>query len=154
MDKTEVITIKPPRIARVAYRIIGTSPYCQLRFSQKAMNQMAEKMTAGQQARKGKAREARSFEDDYQQAFHISTDGWYGIPASSFRQALISACRLVGFKMTLAKLSVFVEADGFDRVDGRTGHPATCVDGTDGSYRTCVPERGWSGLQRSAPSGG
>jgi hypothetical protein len=118
MDKTEVITIKPPRIARVAYRIIGTSPYCQLRFSQKAMNQMAEKMTAGQQARKGKAREARSFEDDYQQAFHVSTDGWYGIPASSFRQALISACRLVGFKMTLAKLSVFVEADGFDRVDG------------------------------------
>jgi hypothetical protein len=31
---------------------------------------------------------------------------------------MISACRLVGFKMTLAKLSVFVVADTFDRVDG------------------------------------
>jgi hypothetical protein len=27
---------------------------------------------------------------------------------------MISACRLVGFKMTLAKLSLFVEADGVD----------------------------------------
>jgi hypothetical protein len=31
---------------------------------------------------------------------------------------MISACRLVGFKMTLAKLSVFVEADGWDQQDG------------------------------------
>ena len=31
---------------------------------------------------------------------------------------MISACRLVGFKMTLAKLSVFVEADDFDVQDG------------------------------------
>jgi hypothetical protein len=31
---------------------------------------------------------------------------------------MISACRLVGFKMTLAKLSTFVEADGFDLQDG------------------------------------
>jgi hypothetical protein len=31
---------------------------------------------------------------------------------------MISACRLVGFKMTLAKMSIFVEADGFDADDG------------------------------------
>jgi hypothetical protein len=30
---------------------------------------------------------------------------------------MISACRLVGFKMTLAKLSVFVEADGVDALE-------------------------------------
>jgi hypothetical protein len=28
---------------------------------------------------------------------------------------MISACRLVSFKMTLAKMSVFVEADGWDK---------------------------------------
>jgi hypothetical protein len=28
---------------------------------------------------------------------------------------MISACRLVGFKMTLAKMSIFVEADGHDK---------------------------------------
>jgi hypothetical protein len=41
-----------------------------------------------------------------------------GIPAGAFRAAMISACRLVGFKMTLAKLSLFVVADGFDRDEG------------------------------------
>lgn len=37
--------------------------------------------------------------------------------AAAFRAGMISACRLVGFKMTLAKLSVFIEADGFDAKD-------------------------------------
>jgi hypothetical protein len=32
---------------------------------------------------------------------------------------MISACRLVGFKMTIAKLSVFVQPDGFDGDDGQ-----------------------------------
>ena len=32
---------------------------------------------------------------------------------------MIDACRLVGFKMTHAKISVFVEADGFDATDGK-----------------------------------
>ncbi len=49
---------------------------------------------------------------------HISQKGWRGIPASCFRQACISACRLVGFKMTLAKLALFVEADGIDADEG------------------------------------
>lgn len=79
---------------------------------------MKAKHEAGGTAKKGKAREPRDFDDDFRQAMHVSTSGWYGIPASAFRQAMISACRLVGFKMTLAKLSVFVAADGFDRVDG------------------------------------
>jgi hypothetical protein len=32
---------------------------------------------------------------------------------------MISACRLVGFKMTLAKLSIFVEADGYDKQESQ-----------------------------------
>jgi hypothetical protein len=32
---------------------------------------------------------------------------------------MIDACRLVGFKMTMAKMSVFVEADGLDLVSGQ-----------------------------------
>jgi hypothetical protein len=31
---------------------------------------------------------------------------------------MISACRLVGFAMTLAKLSIFIEADGYDKDEG------------------------------------
>lgn len=112
------VQIKPANIQQASFRIIGTAPYVQARFSAKAMQAMREKMIAGSQATKSKAKQARNFDDDFEQAKHYSTEGWIGIPASAFRQALISACRLVGFRMTLAKLSVFVNADGFDRIDG------------------------------------
>lgn len=112
------IQIAAPRMRTVEFAVKGTAPYVQARFSAKAMQAMASKMAAGSVSRKGVKRDPRDFDDDYRQAMHLSTDGWHGIPAGAFRQAMISACRLVGFKMTLAKLSVFVEADGFDRVDG------------------------------------
>lgn len=117
--------IKAPDIRTAAFNIRGTAPYVQARFSGKAMQAMMSKMamdaTQKKQARaKGKdeARPARDFDEDYRNAMHISTEKWHGIPAGAFRQAMISACRLVGFKMTLAKLSVFVSADGFDAIDG------------------------------------
>lgn len=116
-DATRV-AIKAPNIKTAVFRLVGTAPYAQARFSAKAMQAMADKMTAGSTAGSKKVRSARDFEDDYRQAMHRSVDGWLGIPAGAFRQAMISACRLVGFKMTLAKLSVFVDADGFDAVDG------------------------------------
>lgn len=114
----QTVTIKPANILRAEFSIRGTAPYVQARFSGKAMQAMMSKMAAGSTAKKGSAKAARDFDDDYRQAMHKSRDGWHGIPAGAFRQAMISACRLVGFKMTLAKLSVFVEADGFDAVDG------------------------------------
>jgi hypothetical protein len=117
-SSTAVTQITPPKISTVVFTIRGTAPFVQARFSAKAMQAMKSKMLAGSTAKGKKARDARNFEDDFHQAQHISTDGWVGIPASAFRQGIISACRLVGFKMTLAKLSVFVEADGFDAVDG------------------------------------
>ena len=112
------VQIKPPKIETAVFNIKGTAPFVQARFSAKAMQAMKAKMLEGSTAKGKKVREARDFEDDFRQAMHVSTDGWVGIPASAFRQAIISACRLVGFRMTLAKLSVFVEADGFDKVDG------------------------------------
>ena len=47
-----------------------------------------------------------------------SKEGWHGIPAPAFRNAAVSACKICGFHMTKAKLSLFVEADGFDAQDG------------------------------------
>lgn len=123
----ETVTIKAPSIAKAKFRIVGTAPYVQLRFSEKAINAMAEKMKAGSQANKKKTREARDFDEDFRQAQHVATEGWPGIPASAFRNGLISACRLVGFKMTLAKLSLFVEGDGFDKVDAV---PLIKIEGT------------------------
>lgn len=116
--KSTAVVIKPANIQSAVFKITGTAPLVQARFSAKAMQAMKSKMEAGSTANKSRAKAARDFDDDYEQAKHISTDGWQGIPAGAFRNAMISACRLVGFKMTLAKLSVFVKADGFDRVDG------------------------------------
>ena len=115
--KTECV-IAAPNLQRAEFTIIGTAPYVQHKFPQKAKQMMMDKQQQGAQAKKGKAREAKNFQDVYEGAQHKTADGKNGIPASAFRAALISACRLVGFKMTLAKLSVFVEADGFDVEDG------------------------------------
>lgn len=117
-QEQERVSIKAPNIKKAVFKIQGTAPYVQARFSAKAMQAMMSKMAAGPTSAGKKVRNARDFDDDYKQAMHISNEGWHGIPASAFRQAIISACRLVGFKMTLAKLSVFIESDGFDAVDG------------------------------------
>ena len=110
--------ISKPNIERLVLKIVGNAPYVQNKFSQKAREQMRQTQEAGSVARKGKKREPKDFQQAYEQALHVSEEGWYGIPAASFRAAMISACRLVGFKMTLAKLSVFVFADGLDADEG------------------------------------
>lgn len=114
----EAISIKPLNIQRLNIRLIGTAPLMQNRFSAKAMTMMADKQRAGSTAKKGTKREARNFEEDFQQAMHRSTEGWIGVPASALRNACIDVCRVAGFKMVMAKMSLFVNADGLDVVDG------------------------------------
>jgi hypothetical protein len=111
------IAVAAPKFEIATIRIRGTAPLVQHKFSAKLRRQMVEKQQAGSTATKGKKREPKDFEQTYRDAMHISREGWHGIPAPAFRSAMISACRLVGYKMTLAKLSVFVLADGFDRDD-------------------------------------
>jgi hypothetical protein len=115
---SNVIQIKAPNLQTATFRIIGTAPLVQAKFSQKAKEMMMATQAAGSQAKSKKVREAKNFDETCDQSVHYSRDGWVGIPAGAFRAAMISACRLVGFKMTLAKLSLFVVADGFDRDEG------------------------------------
>jgi hypothetical protein len=116
MSTTQAVTIKAPNLQTVAIRIAGKAPYMQHRFSKKA--EIMEKQQQGSTAKGKKQHAARDFEADFRAAQHRSPDGWCGIPAPAFRAALIAACRLVGYQMTKAKLSVFVEADGFCAADG------------------------------------
>jgi len=118
-NNTEVVTISPPNFIKLQFEIQGTAPFVQARFSAKAMQAMKAKHLAGSTAGKGKKREPRDFEDDFEQAKHVSTDGWIGVPAAALRNACIDVCRMAGFKMTHAKMSIFVEADGYDKVDGQ-----------------------------------
>jgi hypothetical protein len=116
MSKTTV-NISAPNMGTLRVSLIGTAPLMIARFSQKSMQAMLEKHVAGSQANKKRAKVARDLDADFNGARHISEEGWDGIHAGAFRAAMISACRLVGFKMTLAKLSLFIHADGYDKVD-------------------------------------
>ncbi|MDQ5917087.1 MAG: hypothetical protein QG660_196 [Pseudomonadota bacterium] len=112
------VAIKAPDFRVVEFKITGTAPYVQHKFSQKARNQIIATQQAGSTAKGKKAREPKDFEAVYAGAMHRSHEGWCGIPAGAFRNAMISACRTVGYKMTHAKLAAFVLADGFDVDDG------------------------------------
>lgn len=118
-DNTTAIHIAPPNIKVGELWIKGTAPLVVHKFSSKVKGKMREKQMAGSTAKSKNKREAKDFDALFNDARHISFDGWDGIPASAFRNACIDACRLVGFKMTMAKLSIFVEADGFDRDEGK-----------------------------------
>lgn len=112
---TTNVTIKAPDMRTAVFNIVGSAPLMTAKFSKKA--ELMSKMSEGKSASSRKLRPARDFEKDAKDAAYQSEEGWHGINASSFRNAMISACRLVGFKMTLAKLSIFIEADGYDQQD-------------------------------------
>lgn len=112
MDK--IVTIKAPNFKVANFRLIGIAPLVIHRFSAKTKSQMKAKMEEGKSASSRKIREAVNTDTLYSDAKYVSPEGWEGFNASAIRNAMISACRLVGYKMTLAKLSLFVEADGWD----------------------------------------
>jgi len=116
--QVEKITISAPSITTAEFKIKGTDPYVQCKFSQKALNEMRETQSLGSVAAKGRARKPKDFEGLFEASIHYSKEGWAGIPASAFRTAMVDACRLAGFNMRMAKMSVFVVADGYDATEG------------------------------------
>ena len=111
------ITIAPPDLPVVEFVIRGTAPLVQNRFPAKAMQMMRETQEAGSTAKKGKKKEAKNFTECYEQSMHLASKadgGWNGHPCASFRNACVSACRICGFQMTKAKLSIFCLPNGFE----------------------------------------
>jgi hypothetical protein len=111
----EKIVIPRPNIVKATFRVVGTAPLVINKFSNKAREEMRKAQEAGSQGKKGKQLKPKNFQQCYEGAKHYSTEGWEGISAPAFRNAMIDACRMVGFKMTHAKCSVFIEKDGTDR---------------------------------------
>ena len=115
--KEESVSISAPNLATRDFRIIGTSPYVQERFSQKARRAMKEKMLQGDQPTKRAKRAPKDFDAAYQGAMYFPEgENWPNgaIPATQIKAAMIGACRLIDFKMTDLKQCVYVEADGYD----------------------------------------
>ena len=139
---TTAVAITPPDFSFLSITLKGTSPLVINRFSAKAMEEMKATQEAGSTSRSKKIREAKDFDALYEGAKHTSEQGWEGIHAAAFRNAAISACRAVGFKMTHAKLAFMVLADGFDKVDG-----APLVKLTEGKAEKWVaPTRNATGV--------
>ena len=113
--QTQAVTIKAPNFQTAIFEVKGVAPLVIHRFSRKTKEEMKQKMETGKAASSKKNREAKNTDDSYYESRYISGDGWDGFHAGAIRGALISACRLVGFKMTLAKLSLFVMPDGWDK---------------------------------------
>jgi len=114
-----IAVVHPANILRTTFRIKGTAPLVQNKFSHKQKQKMMADMATPKAAKKSKTdRPTRDYASDFLQAQHVSTAGWNGIPCPAFRAAMIDACRTVGLVMTKAKMSVFVLPDGFDRDEG------------------------------------
>jgi hypothetical protein len=112
-----VLVVKSPNLKTGTFRVYGTAPYMQNKFS----GAKKDGMLRTQQQTKGtsrKAKKPRNIDADYEGAIHRTADGKYGIPAAAFRCALISACRVAGLVMTKAKLSIFCVHDDLDADDG------------------------------------
>jgi len=113
----KALNITPPDFRTISFEIEGTAPLVINRFSAKAMEMIRATQEAGSTAKSKKNREAKDFDALFEDAKHVSVDGWEGFAASSIRNAGISACKACGYVMTRAKLAFMVEADGLDRVD-------------------------------------
>jgi hypothetical protein len=118
-DEPTILTISPPNFQSAKVKIIGLAPLVMNKMSSENRRKMMDAQMKGSQTKKGTKRDPKDFDAVYKGAMHIAEKGWHGFPASALRTAMVDACRLVGFKMTIAKLSVFIEADGFDADDGQ-----------------------------------
>lgn len=118
-DKPEVKTesVKAPNLKTAVFEIVGDSPLVIHRFSAKTKNEMKQKMETGKAAGNKKNREPKSTDQSFEESRYRLKDGSDGFHAAAIRNAMISACRLIGFKMTIAKMSVFVIPDGYDTAE-------------------------------------
>lgn len=117
-SKASAISAPKFAVLTVPLKNLDNSPLVIHAFSAKARAMMRESQELGSVGKKRRPKEPKDFDAVYQGARHLSREGWDGATAATFRNSMISACRLVGFKMTIGKLSVFVEADGKSAADG------------------------------------
>lgn len=117
-EMIKTVVVAAPNFRSVEFTLVGTAPLVMNKMSEKAKTIMMEAMSSRKGKQRGNKAEPVDWEEKLQGAIHYSTEGWIGFPASAFRAAAISACRIVNFKMTLGKMGIFVRPDGFDKDDG------------------------------------
>jgi hypothetical protein len=117
-QEAKEVEVKAPNYVVFKTTLMGTAPYVSNNFAQESQEMMAAAQAAGDAGKKGKKRDPKDFAAAYRGSLHESEDGWYGIPATAFRSSLIRACVPIGLEMTKARMSIFVEADGYEKGTG------------------------------------
>lgn len=108
MAQNKTVEIIELSIQKVVVQIIGISPLIVHRFTEKARKQIQDTQNGAAKSRK---HARRNPEEEYEQAKHISLEGWEGFPVSGFKKAMVRAAKSVGIAMTDARVSFFVEPD-------------------------------------------
>ena len=119
---TEVFAIEAPNMRVIEIAIKGTAALMINRFSSKMKDKMLADHVAGSAAKqKGRAKPAKDIKELFNNARYVCTPPggkpWDGISCGALRNALVRTCSIVGFKMTSAKQSLFILADGEDDLE-------------------------------------
>lgn len=142
------LAIPAPDFGEMVVPIVGTAPLVINKMTARARQKMRDAQEEGSRAKSKKVREPRDFSRDCIEAAHISEEGWHGIHAAAFRSAMIRACSVVGYKMTQAKMSVFVQPDG---LDAETGEPLVRINGEYEEHIAAVKNDNGSADLRARP---
>lgn len=138
-----IVNIQPANMVEVSVRIRQLTPYVQEAFSRRTIEEITTKMATPAAAQKGKkARAVRNYQEEFEQAQHKSVAGWVGIPCAAFRRGMVDACRTVSVVMVTAKMSIFVQPDGFDAQDGT---PLVRLHSEKGPELKLIPVRNANG---------
>lgn len=107
------IVIPRPNMQTFSVGIVGLSPLMVHAWSEKARRSLPGGADHGRSASEKKAARGRSNpEKEAKDAAYTMPDGRYAFPAAAFKQAAVSACRLVdGLTMTEARILLITPQD-------------------------------------------
>jgi len=143
--------VKSFDIKTIEVSVRGISPLIVHRFSEKAKKQIEDKQQGVAKTRK---HEQRNPEQDFNEARHVSPQGWDGFPVAGFKAAMIRGAKMIGLVMKDAQMSFFILPDCHltqlikinDAPQMRTDMVRVGIDSADVRYR---PEyhQWWSTLR-------
>jgi hypothetical protein len=106
--KANSVQIKEFDIKQVVIPIRNISPLIINKFSNKAQQEILDKQLGKAKNKKHNVKDPTA---DYENAKHISSEGWEGFPASGFKAAMIRAAKMIGMVMKDTQTAFFVQAD-------------------------------------------
>lgn len=128
--KEQTVAIAPLNRQRATFKIRGVAQLVQHRFSDDVVRQIMDTQEKGdaQRGKKRRDKPGRDYERELNDSTHWAEGKGKvcGHPAKAFRDAMIDACRAIGYKMTVASQAILtVVPDVFSK----SGEPLVKING-------------------------